>query len=370
MSLENDYLPFCETDTGSNLEEQATYLADPNRLIGNQPGIASSQFVNKALRQANAVTSQLAQYVSNQMQVNTLDDGTPSNLLSQITAALSPLGPQIISYTSGTATWNCPFYFFIASGNATSGATYTNNSFTFTVSATISAGTLLSTTGTGLPLAQGTLTKASGTGDTTITFLAYRMPLFIRLKAKGSGGSGSNSGTTGFSSGSNGNATTIGSLISAGAGSGGTPGGGGQGGSGGTNTITSPALVIRNKPGGTGSGTSFSGNATSGFVGLAGGPGGGPGGGGGAVGTAGQAAPANSGAGGGGGGTGTSNANAYSGSGGGEGGELDAYVPQASIPITLAVSIGASVAGAGAGTNGFAGGASGSGYAVIESWFQ
>ena len=62
------------------------------------------------------------------------------------------------------------YIFTVTSANATAGATYTNNSHTFTVVDTIAAGTILVTTGTGAPTSSGTLTKASGTGDATITF--------------------------------------------------------------------------------------------------------------------------------------------------------------------------------------------------------
>jgi hypothetical protein len=64
------------------------------------------------------------------------------------------------------------YTFTVTSANATVGATYTNNSVTFTVTATIAAQTTLIATGTGAPAASGTLTKASGTGDATITFSA------------------------------------------------------------------------------------------------------------------------------------------------------------------------------------------------------
>lgn len=59
------------------------------------------------------------------------------------------------------------------SANATIGATYTNNGQTFTVVGTIAASTTLLVVGTGAPAASGTLTKATGTGDATITFSAF-----------------------------------------------------------------------------------------------------------------------------------------------------------------------------------------------------
>jgi len=67
---------------------------------------------------------------------------------------------------------NNNYIFTVTSANATIGATYTNNGNTFTVNATISSGTTLYMTATGAPSTSGTLTKASGTGDSTITFSA------------------------------------------------------------------------------------------------------------------------------------------------------------------------------------------------------
>lgn len=65
------------------------------------------------------------------------------------------------------------YTFTVTSANATAGATYTNNSVTFTVSTTITAQTTLVMTGSGAPTTSGTLTKVSGTGDATITFSAF-----------------------------------------------------------------------------------------------------------------------------------------------------------------------------------------------------
>jgi hypothetical protein len=63
------------------------------------------------------------------------------------------------------------YTFTVTSANATAAATYTNNGVTFTVLSTISSGTtLLCSAPGGAPSASGTLTKASGTGDATITF--------------------------------------------------------------------------------------------------------------------------------------------------------------------------------------------------------
>jgi hypothetical protein len=74
------------------------------------------------------------------------------------------------TFSPGTAITSGKYVFQVTAANATVGATFTNNGQTFTVVATIAAGTTLVTTGTGAPAASGTLTKASGTGDATIAF--------------------------------------------------------------------------------------------------------------------------------------------------------------------------------------------------------
>lgn len=81
----------------------------------------------------------------------------------------------------GTAGGAVPFpttgwTFTVTSANATVGATYTNNGVTFTVLSTIASGTTLTTSvsagGSPTNAASNTLTKVTGTGDSTITFSA------------------------------------------------------------------------------------------------------------------------------------------------------------------------------------------------------
>lgn len=192
----NNFLPFCPTDTGLNLESQSDYAVDPDRTIGNQPGVASSKLNNKALRQGTYVVSQLAQYISDRLVVDLLDNDLPAQLLAQMNAALVPLAPNFTKYLSGSGSWNATYYFFIASGNATVGATYTNNSNTYTVVSTIAAGTRLQVTGPGDPTANGgVLTKSGGTGDSTLTFYAFRKAAYIEVELVGGGGGGAGAGT-------------------------------------------------------------------------------------------------------------------------------------------------------------------------------
>ncbi len=81
--------------------------------------------------------------------------------------------PTFSPTTNSAWNWDGTYGFTVTSANANAGATYTNNGQTFTVVTTIAASTILSTTGTGVPAASGTLTKATGTGDATITFSAF-----------------------------------------------------------------------------------------------------------------------------------------------------------------------------------------------------
>jgi hypothetical protein len=97
----NDFVPFCSVDTGTNLEEQAAYLADPQLLIGNQPGVARSQLVNKALRQSTYIAACLAQFLANTTGNNVLDDATMSEVLATLAAAFQPTSEIIVNTQSG-----------------------------------------------------------------------------------------------------------------------------------------------------------------------------------------------------------------------------------------------------------------------------
>jgi hypothetical protein len=356
MAITNDFVPFCSTDTGTNLEEQAAYLADPQLLIGNQTGIARSPLVNKVLRQASYIASLMAQYVGNTTNTNMLDNAEPINCLAQFTGALSILPPIQQSYLSGSGTWNAQYVFFILSGNATVGATYTNNSITFTVISTVSSALQVIMSGIGTPTSSGVLTKASGTGDATITFLAVRAPISIDVTMVGGGGGGSGSGTGGGSSdGANGTATTFGSY-SAGGGGGslanGAPGAGGTPGAGTGNlafpgaTGTSAISIV----------SGFGAPGGSAFLFNGGTYGVGPG-------TPGTVAIANSGGGGGGGGPGGTQC------GGGGGGGASVLL-QLLSPTTFAYSIGTGGGAGAAGSSGVVGGDGADGILIVTQKYQ
>lgn len=279
--------------------------------------------------------------------------------------------PVFHDFGSGSGTYNLPYHFVITSGNATTGATYTNNSVTFTVYKTVSSATRVVMTGSGAPTTTGTLTKASGTGDSTLTFSKVLTPLYLRVRMVGGGGGGAGSSTLAASNagdgGTGGNTTFGTSLLTANGGGGGAAIG--RAAQGGQNTVSSPAygFAIEGARGGCGFLTSA---ATQPYLGGADGastPFGGRGDGATAAGVAGFAAITNSGSGGGGGGgNGTAD---RTGGGGSAAGYIDAIIP-ATLDATYAYSIGAAGSAGSAGTSGFAGGAGGSGYVSVEAYFQ
>lgn len=88
-----------------------------------------------------------------------------------------PLPDGATNYPGGNYNSATSFTFTVSSASATVGAVYQNSGYQFTVSSTISSGTTLLATGTGTPLAYGSLTKVSGTGDNQITFSSFSLSL-------------------------------------------------------------------------------------------------------------------------------------------------------------------------------------------------
>lgn len=367
--MANNFLPFAPTDTGTNLLSQVDYAAATDRTIGNQPGVASAKLVNKALRQAAYISSQFAQFLSDKLGADLLDDATPARLLSQINAVMLPIAPIVTKYTPGSGSFNRTFYFYIATGNATIGATYTNNSFTFTVKATVASGTVVACTGTGVPSVNGTLTKSGGTGDSALVFYAFKQALYMKVLGAGGGGGSAGSGTSGTGgAGGNGGNTTFGtSLLVANGGVGGTTsGGGGDPSNGGTASLgTGPVgVAVQGGSGGCGNYSASTGTY------LQGGRGGNnPLGGGGAECTQSAADPGIDGTGGGAAGPGTNAVNSiWAGAGGGAGGFFDAIINAPLAVYAWAVG-GGGTAGA-AGTSGTVGEVGGAGTLVVTEVFQ
>jgi hypothetical protein len=331
---------------------------------------------------AGAVT-RLANGTSGQMLQSAGGTSAPSwQTIPGNTTALKAPTLQVFTSTGTRAA----VQFIVTSANATAGATYTNNGNTYTVLQTIAAGTTLYASGAGAPLASGTLTKATGTGDATITFSAKTdlaqytppsgpAPIYVKIKGVGGGGGGGSSGTSGTNSGVAGKpsilipATTFTSVImSLGGGSGGT-GAGGSGQPGGDPTInaSSTVLLIESAGGGGGGGASGVSSSTQ----YSGGAGGNSalGGGGNSSGSGSSGiAKANTGAAGAGGGTGGT-PSSFPGGGGGAGAYGSVMLVGAGV-APLFYAIGVKGTGGSAGTSGNAGGDGADGLLVFEEHYQ
>ncbi len=101
----SEILPFAGTDTGTNLLTQAEYLADAQRLIGNQPGIARSKLVNKALHQSSAVTAGVAKFIADNQATDITDGMTAAQFAAAVEVAIpsravlaDPAGSSLLGF--------------------------------------------------------------------------------------------------------------------------------------------------------------------------------------------------------------------------------------------------------------------------------
>jgi hypothetical protein len=77
---------------GALVQSQVDYAADAERTLGNQPGIARPDFVNKTLRQCAAMSAGLAQYLANRQTIDVTDSLTASQIAGMLAAATVPEG--------------------------------------------------------------------------------------------------------------------------------------------------------------------------------------------------------------------------------------------------------------------------------------
>jgi hypothetical protein len=136
----NEILRFAQTDTTTNLLTQAEYDADAQRLIGNQPGVARSKLVNKALRQSSLISAGIAEFIADKQSNNITDSLTPQNIADYFEAAILSAIP---SFTQDG--------YFYKADSSTVAFTKTGNG-----TATIKAGTIVDVSGTQVEFASAT----------------------------------------------------------------------------------------------------------------------------------------------------------------------------------------------------------------------
>ena len=96
--------PFAPTDTGTNLLTTAEYEADPQRLIGHQPGVARSKLENKALRQSSVMAAALAQFIADNAGEDVSDEQTPADIAAAIKKASTDAIVETV-IGGGNANW-------------------------------------------------------------------------------------------------------------------------------------------------------------------------------------------------------------------------------------------------------------------------
>jgi hypothetical protein len=87
MSANNIYL---FGSAGTNELTTAAYLADAQRASGNQPGVARSQLVNKALHQVSTIAAGVGQFIADRSTTDVVDTLTAQNIADLLTAAFTP----------------------------------------------------------------------------------------------------------------------------------------------------------------------------------------------------------------------------------------------------------------------------------------
>lgn len=102
----NEILQFAENDTGTNLLTQAEYLADAQRPIGNQPGVARSKLVNKVLRQSSLIAAAVGQFIAEGQANDVVDSATVGDVSAWLRAAVKDAAKKLglNSSTVGTVT--------------------------------------------------------------------------------------------------------------------------------------------------------------------------------------------------------------------------------------------------------------------------
>lgn len=196
----NNFKPF-GIGSGANVTDQTAYEALAALLTGFQSGKASSSQINKALRQGTVMSSVLAQFISDTLGVDVLDNGVTDAVLANLKAALLFAGTgrllnvQIFT-SSGTYTPTAGTKSVIVEVQAGGGG---GGGVGGSSSTTVSAGT----GGGGGGYGKSKLTVAAATGQVVTV---------------GGGGAGGNLTPTG---GTAGGASSFGSLITCSGGSGG-----------------------------------------------------------------------------------------------------------------------------------------------------
>jgi hypothetical protein len=82
-----DYLPIGNA-AGAAVEDQASYAADATLPNGYQTGLVTQLKFNKSWRQVSVMMAAIANYISQQLGIDVLDDGNVAGLVTNLTNAI------------------------------------------------------------------------------------------------------------------------------------------------------------------------------------------------------------------------------------------------------------------------------------------
>jgi hypothetical protein len=99
MPNEVDYLPVAN-GSSSIAEPQATWASDLAGPLANgfPSGVVTSPRFNKVLRQTSMISAAIANFISQQLNINVLDDGNLPGLITNLTNAIKALVPSLTGY--------------------------------------------------------------------------------------------------------------------------------------------------------------------------------------------------------------------------------------------------------------------------------
>lgn len=103
---ENDFLPFAAA-SGANVLDQADYAAASATATGFVSGVASSQAVNKTLRQTSIIAAAIAKFIVNEIDADVIDDGTLDTIIANFVLAIRAANPSAGGTVTGV-TGNAP----------------------------------------------------------------------------------------------------------------------------------------------------------------------------------------------------------------------------------------------------------------------
>lgn len=134
----NQILPFAQ-GLGANVLDQASYLGDAQRPLGNQPGTARATFVNKALLQLSAIAAGMGQFLADKQASDVTDQLSAATFSAMWQAAVKAATGGLAGVVPVTTTAT------LAASAANCLIALTNGSYTLTLPAanSVKAGDVL-----------------------------------------------------------------------------------------------------------------------------------------------------------------------------------------------------------------------------------